>query len=367
MTTVNSKICGKKEEEIISRLSELYRQYGYKRYKPGCFEEYTLYQENKDFLIGKNVITFSDLNGKLMAMRPDITLSLIRHCDISDSATDKYFYNEKVYRQSSGGRNYKEISQTGVEVVGAIDGAVVCELTVLICKTLKSISENYIIDISHMGFIEGILDEFPNNREIISEYLKSKNLHDFYSLAAKEGYSEKLVRAFETTVKADGSAKNALEFAKNAILNSTMCDTINELKSVYEVLSGLGYADKININFSATANADYYNGIIFNGYVEGVPRCVLTGGRYDKLIDKFNKRGGAIGFALYLGELERYLANDGESVDYLVIYDLKTQVEALNCANKLLSEGASVRTSVSIPDGLEYEKLIDLTFKGGDK
>ena len=144
---MKNKVCNKREEIIISQLSALYAQYGYKRYKPGCFEEYALYQENKDFLIGKNVITFSDLNGKLMAMRPDVTLSLIRHSDISDKSTDKFFYNEKVYRQSAGGRNYKEISQTGVEVVGAVDGAVVCELTILICKTLAAVSDNNILDI----------------------------------------------------------------------------------------------------------------------------------------------------------------------------------------------------------------------------
>ncbi len=360
---MKNKISDKREESIISQLSALYMQYGYKRYKPGCFEEYSLYQENKDFLIGKNVITFSDLNGKLMAMRPDVTLSLIRHSDVSDKSTDKYFYNEKVYRQSAGGRNYKEISQTGVEVVGSIDGAVVCELTILICKTLEAVSDNYILDISHMGFTEGLLNEFPSNRNTISEYLKAKNLHDFYLLAAKEKYSQNLINAFEIAVNACGAPENALNQANSAILNSTMRDAIAELNALYELLKEFGFADKVNVNFSATANADYYNGVIFNGYVENVPHCVLSGGRYDKLIDKFSKRGGAIGFALYLGEIERYLAKQNETVDYLVVYSVETQVQALRTAQKLLSDGRSVRISIGIPAGLGYKKLIDLTEK----
>lgn len=362
-----NKISGKREESIISELSALYRQYGYKRYKPGCFEEYTLYQENKDFLIGKNVITFSDLTGKLMAMRPDVTLSLIRHNEIPEWSSDKFFYNEKVYRQSAGGRNYKEINQTGVEVIGAVDNAVVCELTMLIRDTLAIISDSYLIDISHMGFTEGLLGEFPNNRGLLSEYLKTKNLHDFYSLAEKENYSQRLVNAFEIAVNACGSFEKVLKTAKLAILNSTMRDAIAELNELFGVLSEFGYADKININFSATANADYYNGIIFNGYVENVPHCVLSGGRYDKLIEKFGKHGGAIGFALYLGEIERYLARDSETVDYLVVYDDKTQIDALKVARKLLSGGASVRTSAGIPEGLMYMEIIDLSEKGGEK
>lgn len=362
---MNNIICGKREEEIIAQLSALYAQCGYKRYKPTCFEEYSLYQENKDFLIGTNVITFSDLNGKLMAMRPDVTLSLIRHSEISDSSTEKYYYNEKVYRQSVGGRNYKEISQTGVEVVGAIDGAVVCELTILICKTLASLSDNYLIDISHMGFTEGLLSEFPSNREILAQYLKTKNLHDFYLLAARENYSQTLIKAFEIAVSACGTPEKALQTANSAILNSTMRDAIGELKALFTLLNRFGFAEKININFSATANADYYNGVIFNGYVEKIPHCVLSGGRYDKLIKKFSKSGGAVGFALYLGEIERYLVKDDEIVDYLIIYNKKTQVQALDKAQNLLSTGSSVRISKAIPSGFGYKNLIDLTEKEG--
>lgn len=362
---MRNKICDKREENIISQLSALYAQYGYKRYKPGCFEEYSLYQENKDFLIGKNVITFSDLNGKLMAMRPDVTLSLIRHSDISENHSDKYFYNEKVYRQSAG--NYKEISQTGVEVVGAVDGAVVCELTILICKTLAAVSDNYILDISHMGFTEGLLNEFPSDRRVLSEYLKTKNLHDFYLLAEKEKFSQKLINAFETAVNACGSPEKTIKLANSATLNSTMRDAISELSKLFELLKEFGFADKVNINFSATANADYYTGVIFNGYVENVPHCVLSGGRYDKLIEKFRKSGGAIGFALYLGEIERYLAKDNDNVDYLIVYDEKTQSKALKNAQKLLSGGSSVRTSIGIPSGLVYKNLIDLTVKEANK
>ena len=108
----------KREENITNQLILLYENRGYTRYKPSCFEEYSLYQENKDFLIGKNVITFSSLGGKLMAMRPDVTLSLIRHTDTPSGTAEKYFYNEKVYRQAAGSGDFKEISQIGVEIIG---------------------------------------------------------------------------------------------------------------------------------------------------------------------------------------------------------------------------------------------------------
>ena len=52
---------------------------------------------------------------------------------------------------------------------------------------------------------------------------------------------------------------------------------------------------------------NYYNGIVFKGFVQGVPVGVLSGGRYDRLMERVNKKAGAIGFAVYLDEVDRIL------------------------------------------------------------
>lgn len=353
----------KREEVIVDELSALYKNRGFKRYKPGCFEEYSLYQDNKDFLIGKNVISFSDLSGKLMAMRPDVTLSLVRHIDVENGATEKFYYSEKVYRQATGGKNYKEISQLGVEVVGAIDLAVVAELTIMICQTLAAINDNYVLDVSHMGYTEGLLSEFGVDKQLIAEYLKSKNLHDFNKFADGRGYSDAVKKAFYTAVSVYENADLTLQNAEKAALNDSMKSAVAELKELYAILKKFGYAERINIDFSACGNADYYNGVIFNGYLKGVPHSVLTGGRYDRLLTKLDKNGGAIGFALYLGEIERCFAKDDETVDYLIIYDSKTQIAALDIANEKNKLSQTVRLSGCLPAGVIYKNIIDLTGK----
>ena len=351
----------KREEDIVDELSKLYKNRWFKRYKPGCFEEYSLYQDNKDFLIGKNVISFSDLSGKLMAMRPDVTLSLVRHNEVESGATEKFYYNEKVYRQATGGKNYKEISQLGVEVVGTVDLVVVAELTVLICQTLATVNENYVLDISHMGYTEGLLGEFGTDKQIVSEYLKSKNLHDFNKLAEARGYNDEIRNAFNTACSVYENPEITLQNAEKAALNDGMKSAVAELKDVYKILKKFGYADRVGIDFSAGGDADYYNGVIFNGYLEGVPHSVLTGGRYDRLLTKLGKKGGAIGFALYLGEIERYFAKDDETVDYLIIYNDGTQVKALELANEKIKMYKAARLSTKIPAGLSYKNLVDLT------
>ena len=108
------------EERVSMDLQGLYEQNGYSRYKMGKFEEYDLYARNKDFLVSDNIITFTE-NGKLMALKPDITLSIVRGSRDVPGYVQKLYYNETVYRVSESTRNFSEIMQVGLECIGSID------------------------------------------------------------------------------------------------------------------------------------------------------------------------------------------------------------------------------------------------------
>ena len=88
------------DEKIILALRSLYAKFGYTQYKMSKFEEYDLYSNNKDFLVSDSVITFTDTTGKLMALKPDVTLSIIKNSNDEPSTVQKLCYNENVYRVS---------------------------------------------------------------------------------------------------------------------------------------------------------------------------------------------------------------------------------------------------------------------------
>jgi ATP phosphoribosyltransferase regulatory subunit len=351
------------EEGVINSLIALYESRGYKKYKPSCFEEYALYLENRDFLISKNVIAFSDACGKLQALIPDVTLSLIKHCKREDGQTLKLYYNEKVYRQLAGGSEYKEISQTGVEIVGDIDDVSQAELCVLIAETLNTISCDYLIDISHMGFVQGLIEDCnldDKSSSYLYDLLKNKNIHDFEEFAEQNNLSKKQIESFKTIATISGKASTVIKQVKNVALNAAMDKAISQLENILNLVENLGYGDKFNINFSIANNADYYNGIIFNGYLDGVPHAVLSGGRYDNLVAKFNKQGGAIGFALYLGELERYFKIKRYAVNCIILYDDESSLKALQLSNKKLEQGITIKLCRSKPSDIIYDEVIDL-------
>ena len=84
------------EEKISFALRSLYDRRGYAPYRMSKFEEYELYMKNKDFLRSPQVITFTDTNGKLMALKPDVTLSIVRAWRPVPGAVQKLYYDENV-------------------------------------------------------------------------------------------------------------------------------------------------------------------------------------------------------------------------------------------------------------------------------
>lgn len=352
----------KNEDALLSELASLYEKRGYRRYKPGCFEEYSLYLENIDFLISKNVVTFSGAEGKLLALRPDVTLSVISHAQCG-SETQKLFYAEKVYRRSEGGGEFRDINQTGVEVIGNIDDACEAEVACLVVDTLSAVSNNYLLDLSHMGYTEGLMSSFNltnENKEKAYSFLRSKNIHDFAAFARANDLTDEDINRFSVIADIGGDALSAIGAAKACAVNRQMEESADELQRLIETLEKLGCGNAISVNFSIANNADYYNGVIFNGYIGGVPRRVLSGGRYDKLLAKMGKSGGAIGFALYIGELERLFRPDGNYVDTLVLYDDGSQFKALAESRSLLDKGMSVRIARTVPHGFRFGNTVDM-------
>ena len=89
----------KNDERAVFTLRSLYQSYGYAHYKMSKFEEYELYAKNKNFLISENIITFTGAGGKLMALKPDVTLSIVKNSK-DTAGVKKVYYNENVYRMS---------------------------------------------------------------------------------------------------------------------------------------------------------------------------------------------------------------------------------------------------------------------------
>ena len=175
-----------KEDMRQLSLRHIYEHFGYVHYKMNKFEEYDLYAENKDFLAGDKIITFTDTNGRLLALKPDVTLSIVKNYIDVPGEVKKVYYSENIYRTSRNTRTYKEIMQTGLECIGDLDVYQTAEVLMLAAASLEALGESrYILDVSHMGLIWGFLQEIdlrPKHEERFLSLLIKKNVHGIKTL-----------------------------------------------------------------------------------------------------------------------------------------------------------------------------------------
>ncbi len=354
----------KNDELAVYKLRALYSGYGYSQYKMSKFEEYDLYVRNKDFLLSDRVITFTDTNGKLLALKPDVTLAIINHLGNS-SDVQKLYYNENVYRVSGESHRFKEIMQTGLECVGDIGIYEVCEVTSLAIKSLEMINEKYKLDISHAGLVSALIKENGFDSEIVDEvreYISLKNSGAITNLLNTEKITEAQAKTAALLIQ---DYKDITDVEKVVSINSEEAKAaFNEFKAVLNTLKALGMYDKVSINFSLANNMRYYSGIVFKGYVEGIPTGVLSGGQYDSLMHKLKKRASAIGFAVYLDGFERLNANKSEyDVDIVLITKNEAPEEVLKATEKLAQGGLKVFVSKALPENITYKKAVDVNGK----
>ena len=328
------------QERILFELRELYLESGYRPYKVGKFEEYDLYMRNKKFLASEQVLSFSDTNGKLKALKPDVTLSIVKNAK-DDGITQKLCYTETVYRVPRNAYGFREIMQTGLECIGRVDDYAAGEVLMLAARSLSAISANYVLDVSDVGVLSGVLAEEPIGDSECARLLSlvgEKNLHGLTAACAELGVSDLTARRLTSLVSACGPLQETLSAVDALDLPEASREALAGLGRMSAMLAAYG-VEHVNLDFSVVNDMDYYNGLVFRGFVEGIPSGILAGGRYDNLLLRMGKHGEAIGFAVYLDQLERFTAQKPAfETDALVVYDDDTDPLVIIAATEALRQ-----------------------------
>ena len=354
----------KYDEQAVFLLRSLYSKYGYKQYKMRKFEEYDLYVRNKDFLISDSVITFTDTNGKLMALKPDVTLSIVKNTKDSDGSVQKVYYDENVYRVSKGTHSYKEIKQAGLECIGDVDTYCVCEVLSLAVKSLMTISESCVVDVSDLAILFALYDYIGLSyeaRKRMTSLISDKNTHEMKRLCEDMSVSAESTALLEELISYNGTPDGILPRLKAMTEQIGAQAEFSEFESVVSSLDE-ELQSKLRIDFSVVSDINYYNGIVFKGFIDKIPDSVLSGGRYDSLMQSMSRKSKAIGFAVYIDMLERFNVKEWK-FDYaaVLLYSENDGISTVkNAAQKLINEYGCVFTAKKLPEKATYGKLFEL-------
>lgn len=350
----------RRSEGDIHRLQKLYAKFGYSKFRMSKFEDYALYQQNKDFLKGGNIITFNGPSGRLLALKQDITLSIVKTAS-DENAPCKVYYAENVYRASDDANDIREIPQAGVEYIGNIDVFAMSEIIEMAAESLATVSDNYILGISHMGLVRGLLEKSglsENEKKDMLVCIQNKSTHELREICTNANLDADLSDKICKLSTLFGKFEECFDTLSTLVVDEATANDVEELKEIYALLCETGHGQNLRIDFSVANDMQYYNGITFQGFVDNTPQSVLSGGRYDDLLRKFGRKSGAIGFAVYLDVLEQYAqTDDTQSGDVLVLYNTEDTKGLAGTVAELRKTNKSVCVLTKPKENTSYSKV----------
>jgi ATP phosphoribosyltransferase regulatory subunit len=186
-------------------------------------------------------------------------------------------------------------------------------------KSLEEISGDFVLDISHLGIISALIDGMVSDRDAKEKLivaLGEKNIHTIDALCKENSVDAGKADMLRALVSMKGDCCEMLSILDGSNVFSEareLADIVNILKETY--------GDKVRIDFSVVDDMRYYNGIIFKGFVKGIPSSLLSGGRYDKLMERMGKKSGAVGFAIYLDLLDELELDEIKTKKFQAVLD----------------------------------------------
>ena len=307
---------------IENRLGECFKMHGYRRVSTPTFEAYDIY-------LGDDTVPRDDLfklisrKGKVLALKPDATLSVARMAAINHHDPEeiiKFYYLANIYRHFSEPDSKKEITQMGVEYFGDSNPECDAEIIRLAQKALTIFKvEKLQIDLGNVGLIGALLaktDLKADDRKILGKLIDKKNVDDIIAFSHSHHIEESVANKLSRIPAIYGNPDEVLEKTEALCENAAMRKAARRLKAVYKQLKAFGLADTVTIDLGFTRTMNYYTDTVFKIYGGHWGTPLIEGGRYDALSAKFGIDRPACGFAVDILGLMDYLEQNGLIVPF---------------------------------------------------
>lgn len=313
-------------------------KWGYREVIPSVFEYLDVLARGLSSILLEKSYKFVDRDsGRLMLLRPDITPQVARM--VAGILSDEpkpirlcYYGNVFRYEESHAGLE-REMFQAGCELAGAASPEADAEIIAVAAESIKKFGiSDFRIVISHAGYLSGMMT-------CIRESLPGALSHDFEH-ALRDAISKKDACRAGELLDSSGAdlpvrenvlqvlklygEEDVFERAARFINNPESDNALRNLREIYELLSVYGLKGRVFIDLCEMRGIDYYTGLFFEIFHDGVAYPLGRGGRYDNLIGRFGLDCPSTGFAIdvesiIMAKEKRYgVSLPDESIGYLV-------------------------------------------------
>lgn len=341
-------ICGKIENVFVTR--------GFKRVITPGIEFYDVFSVSCSGISQEEMFKMVDNKGRLLVARPDSTLPIARMVSSrlkNSTMPVRLYYKQAVYRNNptlTGRRN--ELMQMGVELLGVKGIRADLEILATAVKSISAVADDFRIELGHADVFNALSQELnvdENYLEKIRVSIEGKNYSALNNLLDKLEPC-KAVSAIRSLPSLFGG-EEVFDKAKEICEGTNAISALEYLQTIYKNLIPLGLGDKLIIDLGLVQRNDYYTGMVFAGYINGIGDAVISGGRYDDLLSVFDAPMGAAGFAIDTDAITiKHLTSDevsySDNPDVLVFANDGHEIEAINYVSKLNEQGVKAQFSV---------------------
>lgn len=347
------------KKNIESKLRNYFRKTGYFELETPTVEFYDVFSSKIDGLDQESVFKFFDQQGRILVLRPDVTVPVARvfatkQRNVTYPVKCFYISNTFKYNELGGGKQ-KEYTQAGVEVLGVNSPEADAEVIVSAINSIKECGlENFQVDIGQVDFFKGLMEEVgleDEDTEQMRMLIDSKDYLGLEELVENYQIDGEVKEIIFSLPKLFGSI-DVIEKIERITKNERSIRALENLKQTLSILEDYGVSKYVSVDLGMLPSLGYYTGIIFKGFTYGAGFPILSGGRYDKLVENFGDKTPATGFSVGINMImmaldRQKIEAEKPNIDTLVYYDKNSRKTAFKIVNELRQQGVNVEVDIS--------------------
>lgn len=348
-------------ETIIRATADVFSAWGYDRVEPPVVEVFETLRQAAGDLEG-TAFRLLDVDGKLLALRPDMTVPVARlvAARMSDAADVRRLrYVGDVFREHESLRGQmRQFTQVGVELLGAAGPAADVEVIAMLVEALSAAGlTDFTVAVGDVAVLFALVDAACDDNSWRAGVLAAaheRNVVTFDALTRDQRIAPSTGEALRELVRIRGGAE-AIASCRRLVERFGCGAVLDELAVSWDLLESAGAAERVVVDFGVMRAFDYYTGIVFEAYAPGVGLPLGAGGRYDGVLGSYGAPAPAVGFAMGLERLTIALAEQGAAVPVP-----EAPVLVGGPASEAFAEAAKLRASgvrAALAPGLEGGEL----------
>jgi len=284
-----------KRREVERKLRKLAESFGYREVSTPTFEHSELFKRKSGEGIVEEMYVFEDKSKRELALRPELTAPIIRmfvnECSRMPKPLRFYYFGNCFRYERPQKARYREFWQFGVELIGSESYLADLEVILLAYKMLESLGIDFELHIGHVGLLRNLLKPLGEESSKAMRLIDKKDkegLRRLFSELRMRDLEEKVLRLTELV-----GGKEVIEEAKEIVDFD-----FNHVEKLSDSLESLGV--KHRLNFGIARGLDYYTGVVFECYAEGLgaQKQICGGGSYELAQIFGGERTPATGFAI---------------------------------------------------------------------